>query len=131
MLWRSIHQCVSPSSRHPLADRTELDRLYSRDEKNPENRKEWRTQHDALKFIDPPFVYHIVSLPPSPDQTPSTDLQHEKSEAELDAAIRAILKNPIDRYIRKSGWCPMGSTTDAVSGANDARVGSFQACRHD
>jgi hypothetical protein len=103
MLWRSIHQCVSPSSRHPLADRTELDRLYSRDEKNPENRKEWRTQHDALKFIDPPFVYHIVSLPPSPDQTPSTDLQHEKSEAELDAAIRAILKNPIDRYIRKSG----------------------------
>jgi hypothetical protein len=74
--------------------------MYSRDEKNPDDRSQWRTQHDALKFIDPPYVYHVVgSLCPA--IRPAPNAQHEKREAELEAAIRAILKNPIGRFIRK------------------------------
>lgn len=75
--------------------------MYARDEKNPDDRTAWRTQHDALKFIDPPYVYHVVS---DIYQVWPTVLryQHEKREAELGAAVQAILKNPIGRYIRGS-----------------------------
>lgn len=38
-------------------------RVYARDHNDPKNRKEWKTQHDALKFIDPPYVYHVVRSP--------------------------------------------------------------------
>jgi hypothetical protein len=32
------------------------------DRKDPENRKQWRTQHDPLLALGPPYVYHVVSL---------------------------------------------------------------------
>lgn len=35
------------------------------DEKDPENRMKWRTQHDALKHTEPPYVYHVVSPAPA------------------------------------------------------------------
>lgn len=45
------------------ADADPGSRMYDRDRNDPKNRKAWRTQHDALKFIDPPYVYHVVSCP--------------------------------------------------------------------
>ncbi|KAK8846591.1 hypothetical protein IAR55_005677 [Kwoniella newhampshirensis] len=33
--------------------------ITRRDAKDPENRIKWRTQHDALRDFDPPYVYHV------------------------------------------------------------------------
>jgi hypothetical protein len=35
--------------------------IYNVNERDPEDRKGWSTQHDALKFTEPPYVYHVVS----------------------------------------------------------------------
>lgn len=31
------------------------------DKTNPEDRTKWRTQHDPLLALGPPYVYHVVS----------------------------------------------------------------------
>ncbi|KAK8846595.1 hypothetical protein IAR55_005681 [Kwoniella newhampshirensis] len=66
--------------------------IYSRNKNDPEDRKQWRTQHDALKFFDPPYVYHVL----------------EKSAEELSAAILGAINNPIGR------WIPPAMTLDAT-----------------
>jgi len=33
-----------------------------RDEKKPEDRHMWLSQHEALKVFDEPYVYHVVRL---------------------------------------------------------------------
>jgi hypothetical protein len=72
------------------------------DEKDPENRKKWHTQHDALKFAEPPYVYHAVRIYPSSAMGEIANVQLEKNQASLQKAIDAAIANPIDRYIRTS-----------------------------
>ncbi|EJT99494.1 hypothetical protein DACRYDRAFT_117734 [Dacryopinax primogenitus] len=53
------------------------------DEKRPFHRESWVTQHDALKHLEPPFVYHV-----------------RKMDGEgLIKAVRAARGSPIGRYI--------------------------------
>lgn len=37
-------------------------RIRHWDEKRPDDRTKWRTQHDPLLALAPPYVYHVVSL---------------------------------------------------------------------
>jgi len=53
------------------------------DQKNPNARLRWHTQHDGLKFHDPPYVYNV----------------HKDDREAFIAAIRNALENPIQRYI--------------------------------
>ncbi|KAF8311197.1 hypothetical protein DL93DRAFT_2139922 [Clavulina sp. PMI_390] len=50
---------------------------------DPEERKGWWTQHDGLKFLDPPFVYNV----------------RKDDESGLTKAITLAMQNPIPRYI--------------------------------
>ncbi|KAL0952575.1 hypothetical protein HGRIS_006831 [Hohenbuehelia grisea] len=62
------------------------------DEEHPDDRVRWSSQHDALKFENPPYVYNVRS----------GDAQA------LWKAIHDALSNPIDRYI------PADMTMDAL-----------------
>jgi hypothetical protein len=39
----------------------DIPRIFSKDMRDPTNKDKWATQHDALKMLDPPYVYHVVS----------------------------------------------------------------------
>ncbi|TFK63467.1 hypothetical protein BDN72DRAFT_320900 [Pluteus cervinus] len=53
------------------------------DHDQPDNRTRWWTQHDGLKFLDPPYVYNV-----------------KKNDVEgFWKAIRMALDTPIERYI--------------------------------
>lgn len=36
--------------------------VFSKDMRDPTNKDKWATQHDALKMLDPPYVYHVVRI---------------------------------------------------------------------
>jgi len=36
--------------------------IHSFDVNDPTNRHSWGTQHDGLKFIEEPYLYHVVSI---------------------------------------------------------------------
>lgn len=58
------------------------------DDKDPENRTKWSTQHEVLKFQDPPYVYNIK--------------KHD--EKAFWNALQKALDTPIDRY---AAICPL------------------------
>ncbi|EJT99467.1 hypothetical protein DACRYDRAFT_81852 [Dacryopinax primogenitus] len=53
------------------------------DNDDRENRAKWSTQHDGLRFIEEPYVYHV----------------HKRDVDGLVRALRGAKDNPIDRYI--------------------------------
>ncbi|KAJ8523351.1 hypothetical protein ONZ45_g166 [Pleurotus djamor] len=57
--------------------------IFTWDEGNPDDRSEWRTQHDGLKYENPPHVYHV---------------RKGDRDGFWDAVNTAIL-NPIPQYI--------------------------------
>lgn len=52
-------------------------------EDDPENRQQWQSQHNGLKYLDPPYVYNVFK-----DDTEG-----------FVAAVEQALANPIDGYI--------------------------------
>lgn len=63
-----------------------LNPVWSWDSKNPDNRSEWATQHDGLKFVPEPYVYHVLK-----DRDTSV-----RARSFWEAVERAV-NNPIDR----------------------------------
>ncbi|KZT55605.1 glycosyltransferase family 18 protein [Calocera cornea HHB12733] len=62
------------------------------DKDQPENRSRWTTQHDGLRFIEEPYVYHV-----------------QKGDTEgLVRAVRSAQEKPIERYT------PPAMTRDAL-----------------
>lgn len=61
----SALECPSSTCTSPRCPAREIVidpfRIYNVNERDPEDRKGWSTQHDALKFTEPPYVYHVVS----------------------------------------------------------------------
>ncbi|WWD16534.1 hypothetical protein CI109_100961 [Kwoniella shandongensis] len=53
------------------------------DKENPHDWTKWISQHNALRAIEPPFVYHV----------------QKGNGTQLEAAFKAALENPIDRFI--------------------------------
>ncbi|KAK8861557.1 hypothetical protein IAR55_002379 [Kwoniella newhampshirensis] len=53
------------------------------DKENPHDWSKWITQHNALRAVEPPFVYHV----------------QKGNGTQLEDAFRAALESPIDRYI--------------------------------
>jgi hypothetical protein len=61
------------------------------DTKNPNARRRWYTQHDGLKYHDPPYVYNV----------------HKDDQKAFIAAVRNALENPIDRYVYLQSLVPL------------------------
>ena len=57
-----VHQPVSTISTFWAARCMLIVRIMKRDEKKPEDRHMWLSQHEALKVFDEPYVYHVVRL---------------------------------------------------------------------
>jgi len=55
------------------------------DQENPNARLRWHTQHDGLKFHDPPYVYNV----------------HKDDRGAFIAAIKNALENPIQRCVMR------------------------------
>nr|GAT43642.1 predicted protein [Mycena chlorophos] len=53
------------------------------DPTNPDDRTRWSTQHDPLKELDPPFVYHVK----------------RRDRAAFVAAVRGAVENPISSHV--------------------------------
>ncbi|EJD53467.1 hypothetical protein AURDEDRAFT_110322 [Auricularia subglabra TFB-10046 SS5] len=78
--------------------------VYQWDRQNPHNRSAWAAQHDGLRLVEEPYVYHVLRVP---------DLA-ERTRLFWEAVSRAV-NTPINRNI------PEDMTPEAVM----ARVSRF------
>ena len=77
----TFRECVSYHCASPLyADMKRSVEEWQWDD--PMNRAHWNTQHDALRELQEPYVYHAVRIRLSPRSMPTTDVALPLSSGE-------------------------------------------------
>lgn len=70
-------------------------------EEEPFNREHWELQHDALRDLDAPYVYHVVSVTEMRGLANTDTPQFKGNETMLRDAVEQAVNNPIGRFIRE------------------------------